>query len=237
MTGKARGRPRDPRVDEAVSTHLLQLMAERGPSGFSMDELAARSGVGKAAIYRRYRSREEMEQAGLAAINEDLPDVSDLPVRQALVTLLTWLAGSHAAGMTPTWLLAMQRMPAVRDLYRAKISGPRIVALMGILQRGQADGVLRGDLNLPDAMRILEFSGHHGRDAKDSRGRARGHVCDGRSDPPGDDQSDSRQRFVIGKRRSRPNARNVIFVPGGYWRRFHSAASVSCTIRATNSWS
>ena len=155
MTGKARGRPRDPRVDEAVSTHLLQLMAERGPSGFSMDELAARSGVGKAAIYRRYRSREEMEQAGLAAINEDLPDVSDLPVRQALVTLLTWLAGSHAAGMTPTWLLAMQRMPAVRDLYRAKISGPRIVALMGILQRGQADGVLRGDLNLPDAMRIL----------------------------------------------------------------------------------
>lgn len=155
MTGKARGRPRDPRVDEAVSTHLLLLMAERGPSGFSMDELAARSGVGKAAIYRRYRSREEMEEAGFAALNEDMPDVGDLPVKEALVALLTWIAASHSAGMTPTWVLGMQRLPAVRDLYQDRVSRPRIQALMGILQRGQADGVLREDLNLRDAMRIL----------------------------------------------------------------------------------
>ncbi len=155
MSEKVRGRPRDPRVDEAVSTHLLQLMAERGPSGFSMDELATRSGVGKAAIYRRYRSREEMEEAGLAAINEDMPDVSDLPVKQALVTLLTWIAGSHAAGMTPTWLIAMQRMPSVRDLYRSKVSGPRREALMGVLQRGVTEGLLREDIDLADAMRVL----------------------------------------------------------------------------------
>ena len=40
----------------------------------------------------------------------------------------------------------------------------------------------------------------------------------------------SRHRFVIGNLRSRPNALNEIFGPGGYWRRLNSAAS---TIRIT----
>ena len=58
------GRPRDPRIDEALTTHLVALLAERGLAWFSIDELAERSGVGKAAIYRRYRSREELVAAG-----------------------------------------------------------------------------------------------------------------------------------------------------------------------------
>src|SRR5690606_20448670 len=40
----------------------------------------------------------------------------------------------------------------------------------------------------------------------------------------------SRQRFVMGSRRSRPNALNVIFVPGGYCLRLYSALS---TMRTT----
>ena len=111
------GRPRDPRIDEALSAHLVTLLAERGPAGFSVDELAERSGVGKAAIYRRYRCREELVAAGFAAVNEDMPDVSDLPVRQALITLLEWISNAHASGMTPTWLVGMQQIPQLRDLY------------------------------------------------------------------------------------------------------------------------
>ena len=44
------GRPRDPRIDAALTEHLVTLLAERGPAGFSVEELAKLSGVGKAAI-------------------------------------------------------------------------------------------------------------------------------------------------------------------------------------------
>ena len=149
------GRPRDPRVDEALTEHLVALLAERGPDGFSVDELAARSGVGKAAIYRRYRSREELLDAGFAAVNEHMPDVSGLPVRDALIRLLEWVAGAHAAGMTPTWLLAMQQRPQLKDLYMTKVVGPRREALRAVLDQGREQGYLRPDVDLEVATTCL----------------------------------------------------------------------------------
>ena len=140
------GRPRDPRVDEALTTHLVDLLAERGPDGFSVDELAERCGVGKAAIYRRYRSRAELVAAGFAAVNQDMPDVSGLPVRQALVRLLDWVSGAHAAGMTPIWLMAMQQMPELRQQYMTQVVAPRRDALRAVVARGQQEDYLRSDV-------------------------------------------------------------------------------------------
>ena len=136
------GRPRDPRVDRALTTHLVEMLAERGPDGFSVDELAARSKVSKAAIYRRYRSREELVVAGFAAINESMPDVSELPVRQALITFLEWVQGAVASSMTATWLVAMQQMPQVHASYLANVVGPRRCALADILRRAQGEGLV-----------------------------------------------------------------------------------------------
>ena len=46
-----------------------------------------------------------------------------------------------------------------------------------------------------------------------------------------------RQRFVIGVRRSRPNAFGRSLTPGGAWRRLYSARSISASARSTTSWS
>lgn len=150
-----RGRPRDPRVDEAVVEHLLALLAERGPTGFTMDELAARSGVSKAAIYRRYRGREDLVEAGFAAINAHMPDVTRLSTRAALVELLEWVSGKHAAGMTPTWMLAMQQMPQLHDLYMQRVVQPRRDALRAVLERGRRRGEIRADVDLEAAVTCL----------------------------------------------------------------------------------
>jgi AcrR family transcriptional regulator len=155
MNAGVRGRPRDPRVDESLTEHLVGLLAERGPDGFSVDELAARSGVGKAAIYRRYRSREELVEAGFAAVNDAMPDVGDLPVREALVRLLQWVSGAHAGGMTPTWLLTMKQMPQVKQLYMAKVVAPRRDALREVLQRGIAEGVIHPGIDVDTALACL----------------------------------------------------------------------------------
>lgn len=134
---------------------LVQLLAEQGPDGFTVDELAARSGVGKAAIYRRYRTRDDLVEAGFATINTDMPDVSHLSVRDALVSLLQWGAHSHATGMTPTWLIGMQRMPALKSMYLRKVVAPRRAALREVLVRGQSEGLLRRDLDLEVAVTCL----------------------------------------------------------------------------------
>ena len=97
MNAGVRDGPR-PQVDESLTEHLVGLLAERGPDGFSVDELAARSGVGKAAIYRRYRSREELVEAGFAAVNGAMPDVDDLSVRDALVGCCSGSRGRTPAG-------------------------------------------------------------------------------------------------------------------------------------------
>lgn len=142
-------------MDRAVIEHLVDLLAERGPDGFSVDELAACSGVGKAAIYRRYRSRDELIEAGFASINESMPDVSRMPVREALVTLLQWVSGAHAGGMTPTWLLGMQHNPQIKDLYMSRVVQPRREAIRSVLRRGCAEGLLDPDLDLEVALTCL----------------------------------------------------------------------------------
>ena len=53
-----RGRPRSKELDASILTATLELAAEVGINGMSMDELAQRAGVSKASIYRRWPSKE-----------------------------------------------------------------------------------------------------------------------------------------------------------------------------------
>ena len=52
-----RGRPRSKEADSAILRAATALLAERGLGGMSIEEVAARAGVGKATIYRRWPSR------------------------------------------------------------------------------------------------------------------------------------------------------------------------------------
>src|SRR4051794_32041046 len=52
-TPAPRGRPRDPRRDEAIYDAVLGLLAEVGFDRMSLDAVAARAGVSKPTIYRR----------------------------------------------------------------------------------------------------------------------------------------------------------------------------------------
>jgi AcrR family transcriptional regulator len=51
------GRPRDPHVDAAIRKAALDLLVEEGFARMSMEGVANRAGVGKAAIYRRWDSK------------------------------------------------------------------------------------------------------------------------------------------------------------------------------------
>lgn len=60
-----RGRPPSARVDDAIRQATLALLEEAGYMGMSVEQVAKRAGVGKAAIYRRWRSKAELVFAHL----------------------------------------------------------------------------------------------------------------------------------------------------------------------------
>src|SRR4051794_17780355 len=70
------GRPRDERASQAILEAALGQLLERGYGGMSMDGVAAAAGVGKPAIYRRYRNKAELVTAAIRSIlpNVSLPD-------------------------------------------------------------------------------------------------------------------------------------------------------------------
>src|SRR5579872_3977153 len=56
-SGGQRGRPRSQEADRAILTATLDLLASRGLAAMSIEEIAARAGVGKTTIYRRWPSK------------------------------------------------------------------------------------------------------------------------------------------------------------------------------------
>src|ERR1700691_1881023 len=96
-----RGRPRSEAADRAILRAATELLAERGLAGMSMEEVAARAGVGKATIYRRWRSRGALAlDAFMAEFQalQPLPDTGTLR-GDLLAALRAWgRAGGRAPG-------------------------------------------------------------------------------------------------------------------------------------------
>ncbi len=63
----ARGRPRDPQFEERVFDAAIAVYAEEGWRGFNFDAVARRSGVGKAGVYRRWKTRGDLLRETLEA--------------------------------------------------------------------------------------------------------------------------------------------------------------------------
>ncbi|MEU6371568.1 TetR/AcrR family transcriptional regulator [Streptomyces sp. NPDC046909] len=62
-----RGRRADPDIEPRVLSTTIEVYAEVGWAGFTMDMVARRSGVGKAALYRRWPTKEKLILAALAS--------------------------------------------------------------------------------------------------------------------------------------------------------------------------
>src|SRR5436305_11645409 len=54
------GRPRDPRVDDAVRTATLDILVEEGYQATSIQAIARRAGVSAPTIYRRWANKAEL---------------------------------------------------------------------------------------------------------------------------------------------------------------------------------
>lgn len=83
-TAPRRGRPRSADADAAILKATLDLAGEVGINGMSMDVLAARAGVSKTTIYRRWPSKEALVLAALGSAIRPFDDVDTGTLRDDL---------------------------------------------------------------------------------------------------------------------------------------------------------
>jgi AcrR family transcriptional regulator len=158
-TQRVLGRPRDPRADRSIVSAALDVIAEQGVHAFRMDDVAERAGVGKGAIYRRYRSKDELVTAAVAELVSEIAVPDTGSTHDDLLALMrdavSVYADPTAAGVMPSLVAAMRRQPELAQAVRGGFLARRRDALREVLERGVSRGDLRADLDLEFALDVL----------------------------------------------------------------------------------
>lgn len=152
------GRPRDARCDQAILTATLDILREGGVAGLSIDAVAARAGVGKATIYRRWSSKEALVLEALQADTEPI-DVADYGnLRRELETyfdqIIERFANSGSSDVLPHLIEAACYDSEVRaslDEYIKQRQKP----LLAILRRASRRGDLSPDVDRNVMVEVL----------------------------------------------------------------------------------
>jgi AcrR family transcriptional regulator len=158
-TPRSIGRPREERADRAILASALELMAEHGVRDLRMDDVADRARVGKATIYRRYRSKDDLVSAAVAALVSEIavPDTGSTRVDlfELMRNAVELYQGSVEAGVMPGLVDAMSRDPELARTVRDGFLAKRRSALRAVLARGVERGDLRADLDTDLALDVL----------------------------------------------------------------------------------
>jgi AcrR family transcriptional regulator len=154
------GRPRDARTDRVILEATLELIAELGVYEFRTEDVAARAGVGKGAIYRRYESKDDLVTAAIGVLVSEVIVVPDTgSTREDLLVLMReavdLYSGSLASRLMPNLIGAMARKPDLARAVRDDFLAGRRAALSEVLRRGMERGDLRPDLDVELVLDVL----------------------------------------------------------------------------------
>jgi AcrR family transcriptional regulator len=157
---KAPGRPRNAQADEAILDAVLELLsAGHSAASVSIEAVAAKAGVGKATIYRRWPNKEALLIDAVAAMKGSLPEPAGVCVRDDLIVLLNATRSGHGqrnGKITACLVPEFIRDPSLHDVYQAVVE-PRRDVMRQVLLRGVANGELRPDLDVE--LTLLMLSG------------------------------------------------------------------------------
>ena len=143
-TTRRRGRPRLEVTDRSIVSAALQLLREKGPAAVNIDAVAARSGVARTTIYRRYRSRDELMSTALDELLDSQVPSPELPVAEKLRWVLERISHvlEHGLGRGGTAAVLTDSDPVFTSAVRK-----RMAERLGELRQGMADDVEAGRLS------------------------------------------------------------------------------------------
>jgi AcrR family transcriptional regulator len=156
---KGPGRPRSVRADEAIIAAVIELLADGTTAeALSIEAVAAKAGVGKATIYRRWPNKDALLLDAVASLKGAPPELEGRSVREDLITLLLPV-GRHdtsasAARVLPCLISELKRSPLLNQCFQ-RVTEPRRQMMRDVLHRGMDSGELRSDLDLDVVMAML----------------------------------------------------------------------------------
>ena len=155
-----RGRPRSDSTHRRILDAARELLTQGSFADFRMEHVAARAGVSKAAIYRRWSSKQALAQevlvelAGphiavaetgdtreelLAAVVNPMRAVTDTPFGPVIRSVMSQIATD----------------PKLGDPFRATVVQARRAEVAKVIERGIARGDLRADADPTIATELL----------------------------------------------------------------------------------
>jgi AcrR family transcriptional regulator len=155
----ARGRPLDRQLDGRILKAAIAEMSARGIAQASLDAIAARAGVSKATIYKRWPSKDRLCVDAVSSLHTEIgpPDTGD--PRRDLETLM---AVAVRLGRQPSSNRVLPRLVGEmvdRDelaaAFRAAVLEPRRRACEILLGRAVECGALRADFDRDLAIDLL----------------------------------------------------------------------------------
>lgn len=152
------GRPRSEEAHRAILDAALELFLEQGLEGMSIEGVAAKAGVGKTTIYRRWESKEDLIVAAIDEVIFDVEATDTGSLRDDLIGMAVKVQTAFASPRARQMFARMvPHVVADTPLGRAhheRIIGPRFARLEGIIARAIERGEMRGDVN-PETIRAL----------------------------------------------------------------------------------
>ena len=146
------GRPRSERSHLAIVGATLQLLVEVGFERLTMEQVQRRAGVGKATIYRRWASKEELVKEAIQHFSAELPvpDTGSLAEDYTLIArAAAQIAENRDAALLMPRLLAEASHDAdLHAIFSAQLVEPRRRVLRIALERARERGEIRADIDL-----------------------------------------------------------------------------------------
>lgn len=150
------GRPRDASIDQRVLSVTRELLLEVGWEELSVRMVAARAGVGRSSLNRRWSTKAELV---LHAILGETPDLSPFSGTD-LAGWIEWVvrgshelySSTHVRKAVPGLLLALRENDEMRKALWANFSGPAVQLFTAHLEARTADDRRRAEL---DARAVL----------------------------------------------------------------------------------
>jgi len=153
------GRPRSERADRAIIDAALSVFAESGIEGLCIETVAARAGVGKATIYRRWPGKEDLLLDAIGALQAPLPEPAGRSVREDLVMVLSAMRDAVADPRRVREFALLlgegAKYPRLMARYVETMLEPRREVIRSVLRRGIATGELRAGADIEAALFML----------------------------------------------------------------------------------
>jgi AcrR family transcriptional regulator len=156
---KRPGRPRSERAEQAIIDAALEAFAECGVEGVRCEDVAARAGVGKATLYRRWPGKEDLLIAALAALKSPLPAPRGESARDDLIAMVEVMARDSVDPRYARQFAMLhgegERYPRLMARYKETVVEPRRETIRQAIRQGIERGDLRQDTDVEIAMLTL----------------------------------------------------------------------------------